>query len=233
MNLGEIRQGVRDDLDEPVAAFWSDALLNRYINRAYKYVRSEIVKIHEGFFERTATGTYAGNARTVPLTDLGLPNQPLSFIVVEDISDSPDRGVPLDHINYMDEHTYRRRSGSVIDASSFKGQGYFLVGGVDGRRELGVRPIPGGGITLRFVFVPQTIELVGDIDVPEVAEDFHEAILLRATILAKKREEAPAQDYERELGLIMNTALLTLEGRHEDNFPRTRVSDPTLYQYDW
>lgn len=231
MTLTEMLLAVRDDLDEEDAAFWPDALLKRYLNRSYRWVRSEIVKIHDGLLEREKTITYPGG-RQATFAALGLPDQPLSILLLEDISTSADKGVVIDHVDYIDESNYRLRTGAIVDSGSSSNTVYYISGDALGGRVLGIRPQPSGTKTLRMIYVPQAGTL-GDEDSPEVPEDFHEAIVLRAVLLAKKREEAPTQDYEKELDRVMRTAILTLEGRDQDRYPRTHVHDPSLYEYDW
>jgi hypothetical protein len=225
-------QAVRDDLDEKDPAFWPNDLLQRYLNRSYRWVRSEIVKIHDGLLEREKTITYPGG-RQATFAALGLPDQPLSIVLLEDISTSTDKGIVIDHVDYIDESNYRLRTGTIVDSASFRNTVYYISGDDTGARVLGLRPQPSGTKTLRMIYVPGATALAADGDTPEIPDDFHEAIVLRAVILAKKREEAPAQDYERELDRVMRTAILTLEGRDQDRYPRTHVHDPSVYQYDW
>ena len=48
--LLELRTRVRDYLDEPVAAFWTDAQLNNWINQAYFFAYMEFVQAFENYF---------------------------------------------------------------------------------------------------------------------------------------------------------------------------------------
>ena len=68
MQLSEMGLAVRDDIDEAAAAFWSDALIKRYINRAYKWARFKVMAFDAGFFERETTVTYPADTRQTLLS---------------------------------------------------------------------------------------------------------------------------------------------------------------------
>jgi hypothetical protein len=55
--LSDLRTAVRDNLDEAVASFWSDAQLNRFINRAKDRVWTEVRKLKEDYFLLTRSST--------------------------------------------------------------------------------------------------------------------------------------------------------------------------------
>jgi hypothetical protein len=51
VSLLTLRTSVREHLDEPSAVFWSDARLNRIINRAKDEIWLEVRKLKRGYFE--------------------------------------------------------------------------------------------------------------------------------------------------------------------------------------
>lgn len=55
--LANIRTAVRDVLDESSASFWSDAQLNRYINRAKDRVWNRVKSLNEDYFAVTRRST--------------------------------------------------------------------------------------------------------------------------------------------------------------------------------
>jgi len=57
--LSDLRTSVRDNLDEAVAAYWTDARLNRCLTRAADVVLQEIRKVRDDYFtlSRAATDT--------------------------------------------------------------------------------------------------------------------------------------------------------------------------------
>jgi hypothetical protein len=55
--LADLRTAVRDNVDELVASFWSDAQLNRFINRAKDRVWTEVRKLKEDYFLVTRSST--------------------------------------------------------------------------------------------------------------------------------------------------------------------------------
>ncbi len=53
--LSELRTAVRDYIDEPTASFWSNAQLNRFINRAKDRVWTEVRKLKADYFNLSRT----------------------------------------------------------------------------------------------------------------------------------------------------------------------------------
>ena len=45
---------VREKVDEPLAAFWSDALITNQLNESYRFYWAFILKLHEGYFVTTS-----------------------------------------------------------------------------------------------------------------------------------------------------------------------------------
>ena len=228
MNLGEIREAVRDDVEEETAAFWSDDLLNRYINRALRWVRSEISQLDEDFFDRQKVVTYPANSREVDLTELGFQDPPAAFLAAFDITDDVDRGTSMDHVNIFAEGLYRSSDEAFADLA---GPAYYLTGGEGGQPVMGYRPIPQSNRSIRIYYRASTNRLRADNDTPDVPVDFHECIVLQAVILAKAREESPLRDYKELRDRVMHTAKMTLDGRHSDVDTRVHVTDLEMYIY--
>lgn len=55
--LSALRTAVRDNVDESTASFWSNAQLNRFINRAKDRVWTEVRKLKEDYFLTTRSST--------------------------------------------------------------------------------------------------------------------------------------------------------------------------------
>jgi hypothetical protein len=178
--------------------------------------------------------TYTGNSREVSFEAMGVTPEPLKVIFMgQVVAGQEDRAIQMQHVDYVDEGHYRLRSGTVIDATSFRDQVYFLSGGVGGARTVGIRPIPNQNITIRMKYIPMAVDLNNDLAEPDIPQDFHECVVLYAVYLGKLREEAPARDHIDLFNETMQNAVWTLDARHEDNHPRVRTHDPTLLEYDW
>ena len=227
-----MRLRARDDLNEATASFWSDAELNRRLNRSYREIRTRIAQLDEEFFEREITVVYPGSSRQVPLTTLGFPAEPLKFVRVEDITGNANAPSVLDHVGKGEETAYRITGGGVADFTSIHGSGYYLSAGPGGAREMGVRPQPSSSLTLRITYVGMTTELVADLDSPDIPEDFHEAIVLGAVYSARLKEEAPVRDVRERYETVLRNALTALDGRHSDRHARVGVVEPEMYDYD-
>lgn len=230
MNLGEMRQAVRDDVDEATAAHFPNALINRYLNRSAIWVRNIVAQLDEDFLERRREGTYAGSARETLFSDMNLPDETLAFVGVWDITDNAEKGIPLDHVTI---HTAEALYSAGDSGTAYGGNpAYYISGNEGGARVFGYRPIPSSTRTLRFVFVRTQPEMKTDRDEPDLPGPFHEAVPLRAVVLCKNRERAPVQAYQEELNRVIQTAVLTLDGRHADMDTRMQPSELEYYSYD-
>ena len=237
MTKAEMRQRIRDDLNaggdgQATDPFWSDGVLDRYISRALSRVRTAIMQHDEDFFTYTATVTYPGG-REVALEDISpkFQEEPVSFVGVWDVTNDSEQGFQLDHISVHEADLYRTRSDTVgVSSAGVRDGAYYLGSDEAGRRPFGYRPIPSGSRTLRITYIPSSAWNNGDL-AAVLPRDFHEAVLLAATVMCCKREERPPADWEREFSAVMHNAIMTLDGRHADSDTRVVVSDPELYDY--
>lgn len=74
--LSDVRLAVRDALDESSASFWTDAQLNRYLNRAKDRVVSRVRALEEDYFDVTRTaadGTLTLNGESYNTASLTIP----------------------------------------------------------------------------------------------------------------------------------------------------------------
>ena len=238
MTKAEMRQRIRDDLNaggdgQATDPFWSDGVLDRYISRALSRVRTAIMQHDEDFFTRTITVTYPGG-REGALADISpqkFDEEPISFVGVWDVTNDSEQGFQLDHISLYEADLYRTRSDTVgVSSAGVRDGAYYLGSDEAGRRTFGYRPIPSGSRTLRITYIPSSAWNNGDL-AAVLPRDFHEAVLLAATVMCCKREERPPADWEREFSAVMHNAIMTLDGRHADSDTRVVVSDPELYDY--
>ena len=220
MQLSEMVLAVRDDIDEAAAAFWSDALIKRYINRAYKWARFKVMAFDAGFFERETTVTYPADTRQILLSkiDAGeFDTDPDRILLVEDISTGANKPLQMDRITKFDEELYRDKGEVFIDSRYKSVPGYYITSAATGGQPatgtaIGLRPIPSGSRTIRITYVAGAADLSADADKPDLPLPFHEVIVLRAVVLAKKREEAPVGDYEIELQRVLQDAINAVDG---------------------
>ena len=243
MNRGDIRTAVRDDLDEASAAFWSDSLLNRYINRSLRWVHNRILSFDDAFFEKEVTVTYPGDTRETAFRTLdgaAFASDPDRIVMVEDISAGVNSPTVIDRIEKTDETSYQVQGESILDAQSSPIAGYYVTSIASGiavdpgpatLAALGIRPV-GGSRTLRITYVPAVDAIADgagtDSVNPNLPLAFHEAVVLRTVILAKKREEAPTNDYEVELQRVLRDAINAVDGK---GVRRTKVTDTNYYGY--
>jgi hypothetical protein len=62
MTLAELVTRVREKVDEATAAFWTDTVITNQINESYRYYWAFILKVYEGYFNKTVNISFDGNA---------------------------------------------------------------------------------------------------------------------------------------------------------------------------
>lgn len=182
MNLGEVRTYVRTLLDEDLAVFWSDTQLNKFIQRSFLNVYTQITQANRGYFETTATISYAAGQELYPLSAIA----PLGFVklcLVERVDIPPNTNLlPID---LSEKNNY----ADVVGAADPQGyERYFITG-----NNIGITPIPQGNIAnvIKLWFVPVAALPAVDADVfpADLTELHHEAIAQGAYLRAAQRDK--------------------------------------------
>lgn len=177
-NLGALRTRVRDYLDEPTAAFWTDAQLNNWINQAYFYYYMELVDAYESYFATTIFYNIVSGLANYPL-----PADFDKLRLLERVIDGTTT-VPLMEFNRLEapniisNFTY---TNAYLPTFRFYGSEFLL------------EPTPSVNVAngLRFEYVPAPVTMVLDSDQPNQGflNHWQETIVLKAVISAKMKEE--------------------------------------------
>lgn len=176
--LGALRGRVRSYLDEPTAAFWSDAELNNYINQAYFYNYMELVDAYENYFAQVVSINIVAGTDTYAL--------PANFDKIRLLERVVDNAVtiPLQEFNRIEAsnliNTFTA-TNLFLPTYRFSGGNFIL------------EPMPQVSITngLRLEYVPAPVAMAIDADQPNAnfLDHWQEIIVLRAVISAKLKEE--------------------------------------------
>lgn len=165
MNLGELRTMVRGYLNEPFAAFWTDAELNGHINTGCKKVHNRIKTVSRYHFTTRAT---------FPTTvDAGYYQLPADCKDVKLITriDLTDTEIPLTQATWPDPTAFTPgllmdpEAGADLDGPSF----YWVVG-----NSLRLLPIPKSVLTIRLYYEARIVNLVANLDIPSFDGDYHD-----------------------------------------------------------
>lgn len=169
MTLLELRTMVRDLLGEPTAAYWTDAMITNFINRAALEVYAEVAQSGKGFFETSANITAVVNQELYTL-----PTGLWKINLVERSDLTPKINVlPIDIVEK------NRYSKDRIGFSPGR-ERYFLSG-----NSLGIAPTPDTTAAIYKVwYIPTMTVMALDADtLPTEFRDLHHDVIVWGALL--------------------------------------------------
>ncbi len=177
-DLLQLRTRVREYLDESTAVYWTDPELNGWINQSYFYEYRLVAEAAEGYFTVVTTHNITATVAEIPL-----PSDHWRTRLVERIYQTFT--VPM-------RYFARNESANIISNTNFSGL-YLPTFRFRGNNLL-LEPTPDTTIinAIRHEYLPQPVAMVIDTDTPDAGflEMWEEAVVLRAAISAKQKEEA-------------------------------------------
>lgn len=182
-NLGQLRTDLRDLLNEPVAGFWSDAQLNRYLSKGATRVYSIIVAMRQEWFTipmTFLTQTYVPN---VVSNSYVVPNDLMEIRRVELIQDT---SAPETTIVKLDEMKFPRTEAGGDWLFTAPGQ---PVRYIFKNQNITLLPPPDGVYTIRLWYTQRPLDITVDSAVPTTPIDFHDMLVYYAGMLAKRQNE--------------------------------------------
>lgn len=194
--LSTLRTRVRDLLNEPTAAFWSDAQLNRYIASASNRYHGLLVQRDPNFALIAQDITYTASATSVKVT-IGDSMLFKEAVLLEDRTYCTP-GVPIPKADSLEDLflAYRYVGDSTVAGEPAK---YFVTvqqtiatGVVTEDLYLWLAPYPSAARTVRLHFraFPNLIS-GGDTYTTGLTQQYDDCVVLQATIYAKLQEEKP------------------------------------------
>lgn len=178
MNRSQLRSLVRDYLNEPSAAFWSDATLNNFLNVAVRRVHNRIKSMSRYHF--TTRVTFATTANS------GYYHLPANCKDLKMVArlDSDGQEIFLDlapwpHPNQWSESELRGLT-TMDGVPSI----YWVVGS-----SLRLLPVPTSALTIRLYYEARLTDLADDQATPDFDEDYHDLAAKWAAIEASTKDE--------------------------------------------
>ncbi len=231
--LTVLRTDVRDFLDEASASFWSNAQLNRYINRAADRVWARVRALNDEYFTITRDSTDGA------LTILGESYTASSFAIVagtRDYSLPPDfeemKAIEVLTDNYEDvRFVYRDLSDpdmrALLEITDNQTPSTFLFSLI-GTRTMRIAPLSDTALDLRLTYVRRFAEMTTDADTLTMPHPLYLAVENYATAFALRQDRSPdavtfAQDGDKVIAEMFG-------GHHrQSQDPETVVG----YLADW
>lgn len=195
--LLQLRTYLRRLLNEPTAAFWSDADLNEYIRRACdKYYSIYQARVPEfGIIEYSVT--YTASAKSVKITETDWSFR--EAISLEDVTSS-DPGIPIPIVNSME--FFSRAGSSEMDVTTgyqasqtiahISHEQSINTGIVSNDLVIRLIPVPGTTLNLKLKIRALPADITGgDSYTCGLPQIFDTPIVLQAAIFAKLQEQNP------------------------------------------
>ena len=195
--LSDLRLAIRDNLDESTAAFWTNAQLNRFINRAKDRAWTEVRKLKSDYFltNRVSTdGTvtilgesYDTASFQIPTGNTFTRTLPPDFTEMKriEVTTSTYEDVQFQHVDYA--HPEFRALRSITDDQS---PDYFIFD-IVAERTMVYAPRSDTALDLRIWYVPIVADLTTDTDTLEMPWPLYKAVEEFATSGALKMDRDP------------------------------------------
>lgn len=204
MIRSEIRTDVRTLLNEPTAAFWTDANLNTYINKANQRVNSIIASTREDYFTQAATFSTIANTKSYTFpTDCRF----IRRMEVYSTSDASD----IEKIDEMKFPRVEMQSDWPFPEPG-RPKRYTVYG-----TQFNLEPIPDGIYTMRIYYDSRKDDLALDSESPSSPSDFHDLIVYWTTVLALAQNKEDASEFVGLFNIRKAELIQTLLSRGSDD----------------
>lgn len=201
--LSDLRTAVRDRLDESTAAFWTDAQLNRYLNRAKDRVWSRVRALEEDYFDTSRTSqdgsltilgeTYAASSFKITsgTSDYTLPPDFAEMRAMEVITS----GYEWVLFRFRDLAKDEFRAARMLTDNFSPSE--FLVDIFGEPAQMRIAPKSDTALDLRITYVARIADLSADTDRLLLPDPLYLAVEEYATAMALKQDRSPdAAAYE-------------------------------------
>ena len=194
--LSNLRTAVRDRLDESSASFWSNAQIDRYVNRAKDRVWNRVKALNEDYFAVTRLSTDGS------VTILGETYATSSFQIVASVRDytlPPDfsemRLIEVTTTNYEDvRFTYQDMTKpemrAMMEIVDNQVPAYFLFD-IIGERTMRIAPKSDTTLDLRLTYIQAFPDMTTDADEMTMPHPLYLAVESYAVGYALKQDRNP------------------------------------------
>jgi len=215
MTLSEIRELARIWLDDTEGGYFTDAIMNRFINQAQREAQKKIIQAGESFYTKCVETTTVANQR-----DYAIPSDFMKLLRLERILDgsgdtaSTQRLWPLTR-NEIDVADFNSQASDTGESFNY----------VLNQSTFSLYPVPNGAVTLRLWYVYRVTDMSADGDTPDVPEDYHEYIAILAARDGFLRDGRSMGPVENKLMYYEQLMEQNAESRTLDS-PRMIVATP-------
>lgn len=220
--LLELRTAVRDRVDEATASFWSDAQLNRYINRSKDRVLNRLRGLKDDAYLTIAMASTEGTLNfegelyspsvqlrlAVGTTDYLLPPDFLELVSLAAITS----GYEFTRFEYrhLNDPLFRD-AWALLENQTPSGLFYITV---TGSRTLRIVPKSDTGMDLRIVYIQRSADLASDgTEMTSIPYPLYLAVEEYATALALKQDHNPDAAAFEAAGNQIMTEFIGSDGR--------------------
>ncbi|MDF2457669.1 MAG: hypothetical protein K0S79_85 [Nitrospira sp.] len=184
MNRGAVRTLVRTYLNEPQAAFWTNATLNTLINVATRKVHILIKNVSRYHFTTRVTfPTVAGSEWYQLPSDCKDIKHVSKIIAANDNQEAPLTRAPSDN-------AFAFTDSPLVDNGSNDNPNQYWIMGTSMR----LIPKPTSVVTIRIYYEARIADMTDDANTPACDEDYHDMIAKWAAIEAASKDEKMRKD---------------------------------------
>lgn len=180
MTRAEIKTYILGILDDPNGGYFTDSLLNTWINLAQRHVQGALLQAGQNWYEKPVeTLTVSGQADYVLPTDTRVIHR-VEYVLSGTGVDEDRRKLVELTINQQD----------AVSIALGAPTNYVIK-----KNRLTLSPTPDtSNKTLRIYYSPMTTDLTGDSDEPDVPEEFHEYVAIVAAFNGYIKDDRTANN---------------------------------------
>lgn len=231
--LTQLRTAVRDVLDESSASFWTDAQLNRYINRAKDRVWNRVKALNEDYFTVTRSSTDGSltilsesyNASSFAIAadtrDYTLPPDFSEMKLIECITDS------YEDIRFVYRDLARPDMRAMLELADSQTPGGFFFD-IIGERTMRIAPMSSVALDLRITYVQSFADLSDDTDELTMPHPLYLAVEEYAIARALRQDRNPDAAAAEAAG---DKIIAEMFGAHHRQTQDVEIADAYLGDY--
>ena len=215
MTLAELRTNARYWLDDDNGGYFTDAMMNVFLNNAQREAQKRLIQAGEDYYTKCVETDLVINQK-----DYALPDDFMLLLRFERITQgsgdtaATERLWPLTR-NEIDVSSYTSQASAtglpynyVINQNSFS-----------------LYPVPNGAKTVRLTYSYRVADMSNDADVPDVPADYHEYLAILAARDGFLRDGRSLNPIESKLFYFERMMDEAADRRNSDS-PRMVVATP-------
>lgn len=208
MNRGEIKELARVWLDDVDGGYFTDAIMNRFINQAQRECQKLLLQAGEDFYTKCFYTTLVANQAHYALPSDFVKLMRLELVISGSGDlESVERIYP---INLNEQDIAYNYYGSGTQGG--RPRNYTILKNV-----IRLFPTPNEVKTIKMSYAPRVLDMTDDGDVPDAPEDYHEYIAILAARDGFLRDGRPLTPIESKLAYYEKMMEESSESRNVDS----------------